>query len=279
MTLRHGSGQALRLRLNAPLRVIFMVAVMMALLIITVDKLPTHGIDLYVLYQAGETFMQGGNPYAMELHFYTPPWSLALLGPLSLLPLRLAGFIWTFVALLTWALVLRKLGIGPASAALFMLNPFFVRGLLLGSYDWLVLGGILLPMEWGAWLLFLKPQITISHLAWWASEHGMKAAWQVYAPVGIFVAAAIMAGFWREPVLNEMWWNTSLGWKGIPVGLGLAALAFVNHDELLALAAMPFLAPYVGVQSWAVAMLPLTRNPVLMVLGVGAGWYFFWVGG
>jgi len=279
MTLRHGSGQALRLRLNALLRVIFMVAVMMALLIITVDKLPTHGIDLYVLYQAGETFMEGGNPYAMELRFYTPPWLLMLLGPLSLVPLHLAQFGWAFMALLIWALVLRKLGIKPLGAALFMLNPFFIRGLLLGSYDWLVLAGILLPMEWGAWLLFMKPQITLSHMAWWASEHGVRQGLRVYAPVGIFVIAAIMTGFWREPMLEEMWWNMSLGMKGIPIGLSIAAMAFVKHDELLALAAMPFLAPYVGVQSWAVAMLPLARNPVLMALGVGYGWYFFWVSG
>ncbi len=234
--------------------------------------LRVFGTDLSFLYLAGEVFLRGVNPYAAVQGFYTPAWSLVLLGPLSWLPWKTALALWTLGALATWCLVLRKLEVGPGATALFLLNPFLVQGLVLGSYDWLALLGLLMPMSAGAWLLFLKPQITLSFLVLWLKERGWRVALRALWPVAVASVVCALIGWWRFPAVGEMTWNRSLGWWGVPVGLGLLGYALKKDDGLLALAAAPFLSPYVGVQSWALAFLPLTRKPWLLMAGVVLAW-------
>lgn len=247
-------------------------AVGISVFILAINLLPYQGVDLLVLYRAGRGMIDGHNPYSMNLKFYTPVWSLLLLTPMSLLSFRVCQFIWTLCSLNTWILVMRKLQIKPLDMAIFMLNPFFIYGLALGSYDWLALVGILLPMEIGAWFLVLKPQITIGLLFEWMNRHGISKAVRAYFLPGLALAISILLGAYRSPNLSEMWWNWSLGLLGVPVGLALMWFAFKGKDSALALSASPFLSPYVGIQSWSLAMLMLTRKRAGLCAGVILSW-------
>lgn len=247
--------------------------VSMAVMIFTVSLLPTQGVDLLVLWSAGREFVSGANPYAMPgLNFYTPIWSMAILAPLSLLSFTFAGVLWAFLSFAVWVSVLRVLRVNWIDSALFMLNPFFIYGMVLGSYDWLALVGLLLPISGGVWFLLLKPQLSIGYLFWRMNEYGIIEAVKKYWLAGAVFVLTIALGFYRPVVLDEMTWNKSFGLAGIPIGLYLMRQSFKRHDPLYALAAAPFLSPYVAIQTWAVSFLLLTRNRWALVAGVAAGW-------
>jgi hypothetical protein len=53
-------------------------------------------------------------------------------------------------------------------------------------------------------------------------------------------------------------------------------LAFRLQDPLLAIAASPFLSPYVVWHSWIAALLPLARNRWTLGAGILASWILFW---
>lgn len=248
-------------------------AVAMAVMILTVNYLPTQGVDLLVLWSAGHEFATGGNPYAMPgLNFYTPIWSMLALAPLSLLSFSIAGAAWAFVSFAVWIAVLRKFCLDWLDIALFVLNPFFIYGMFLGSYDWLALAGLLLPMGGGVWFLLLKPQLSIGVLFWYMNERGIIEAIKRYWLAGVALAVTILLGAYRAVDLSEMTWNTSLGLLGVPVGLYLMWQSFRRHDALYALAAAPFLSPYVAIQTWAISFLLLTRNRWALLGGVVVSW-------
>lgn len=253
-----------------------LLGISIALFIIAVTFLPYQGIDLFVLYSAGKAVLNNVNPYTIDLKFYTPFWSLFLLAPLSLLPLRVVHILWTIGALIIWNAVFKKLKIPARNAIVYMFNPFFVVGLILGSYDWLSLVGMLLPMSSGIWFLALKPQVTLGAMMWWANEKGLAQTIKVYIIPFLILVASFFLGWYRQVDLSEMTWNNSLGLLGFPVGVFLLFRSYVGRDYLLAIAATPFLSPYVAIQTWAIGYLLLIRNPRLMIIANIIAWIWFY---
>lgn len=237
-----------------------------------------HGVDLYVLMSAGKAVLHRQDPYAMRgLNFYTPAWSLLLFAPLSLLSFKLVDVIWSCAALIVWLMVLRRFRIDTVASSIFLLSPPFIKGMILGSYDWLAMVGFLVPASLGGWFLFLKPQLTLGYLALYAKEEGIQKAIQKFGLPVAAMLAFVIVGYYRPVVLSEMYWNTSLGLVGVPVGLYFVWVSFKRRDAMYAVAASPFLMPYVGVQTWAVAYLLVARNKWLLLVAVIAGWALWFV--
>jgi hypothetical protein len=251
---------------------IVLYSVSLAVLIVTLNTIQEQGVDLLVLWSAGKAVFSNVNPYEMELRFYTPAWSLLLLAPLSLLPFSAVCFLWSGFSLAVWILVLRRLEIGPIESTLFLLNPFFVYGMILGSYDWLALFGLLMPPTFEAWFLLLKPQTLIGYIVWRIKALGISSKLFAYALPIVVLFFTMAIGLYRPVKLSEMTWNTSFGLIGIPIGLFLIWQSFRRNDLLYALAASPFLSPYVSIGTWAIPFLLLTKKRWMMVIGIILGW-------
>ena len=233
-------------------------------------------IDFRVMMAAGQAVLDGINPYTIEWRFYTPLWSIPGLTLLASLPLQIALVIWTILSVSCWVLFLYKMSNKDILAVLiFMCNPFFLRGLVMGSYDWVVVAGALLPFQYGVWLMALKPQVAFVCIMVWAKGVDKRIVLQTLIPIAILFLAAIFTGFYRAPDLEEMYWNTSLFPYSIPLGLILVWFSLKRNDSLLALAAAPLLSPYVGIQSWAFVLLPFIRNRHVLILAVILGWIIY----
>jgi len=252
-------------------------AVSIAIFVFSVQVLPKQGVDHLVLYKAGETLLSGSDPYSMELKFYTPAWSLAFLAPMSLLPIWIARVFWAAASLLVWVVFLVKvLRMKYLDATIFLLNPFFLYGMILGSYDWLVILGLMLPAWIGSWFVMLKPQIGLGWMVWFLNKNFKKAVY-TYAPPIVLLGLLVLFGLYRPVLLGEMWWNWSLGLLGIPFGLAMVWTSFKGEDPTIALAASPFLSPYVAVQSWAVALLLFKDNRPALLGAVLFSWVIVFI--
>jgi hypothetical protein len=73
-----------------------------------------------------------------------------------------------------------------------------------------------------------------------------------------------------------MAWSADVWPWGIPVGAILTYFAYRRNDPVLAIAAAPFVAPYVVWHSWIAVLLPLARNKWALGAGILASWVFFW---
>jgi hypothetical protein len=241
------------------------------------------GYDFGFFHAAGRAVVGMSNPYTTVSGFYTPPWILPALAPLGLLTVEFAWRVYLVAAILGYFLAFYRMGFRPWELGLLMLSPWTLLGLHTGNIDWLVLLGATLPPALGLWFLALKPQLSLVLIALW-SLRAVKAGWRAYAYQVAPLVAAMLAGLffhWSQPVhLARMTgsWNGSLWPWGIPVGLALAWLAWRhpgsttenNVADRSALAAGPFLTPYLSWFSW-VATLAGTRGRWLV-----AGWVVSW---
>jgi len=263
-------------RLQKTFEKILYALVLIGLFFVSIMQRENNSVDLRILLESGNAAINGINPYR-ELPFYSPAWFLLLLSPLSLLPFDFIHALWTICTLAAWVFILHKLEISVIDSALFMLNPFMWFGMSLGNYDWLVLLGLFLPMSRGIWLLLLKPQIVFGAFLLWLRYVKLKYAIKVFFFPALIILICLGVGLYRSPDLKEMIWNQSLGLWGIPVGLIMMYFAFKRNDSILALGASPFLSPYVGIQSWAIPFLLLTRDRRLLIIGLILSWAFIFV--
>jgi len=230
------------------------------------------GVDFTLLYPAGRAVWAGENPYLAAPAFFNPPWMLVFLAPLSLLPIQPARWLWMIFAVTGYLLAFRRMKLDAFAQVALMLSPFIYFDLGIGNYEWLILLGTTLAPAWGAWIAFLKPQMAI----WWLLVWIRRGKWLVALPV-VILAALFALGLYSLPAQGELPWSADVFPWGVPVGLWLLYLAYRRDDGLIALAAAPFLSPYLALQSWIFALLPLTRSRWGLVAGVIAAWiYAIW---
>jgi hypothetical protein len=149
---------------------------------------------------------------------------------------------------------------------------------MFGNYDWLILLGATLPPALGMWLAVLKPQLgVVLALLWiWQSvKKGLRSVALLVLPIAAAVLMSFALGY-RLPESGNMPWSADIWPWGIPVGAVLAYFAFRRGDPVLALAAAPFLSPYVVWHSWIAVLLPLARNRWALAAGVLGSWVLFW---
>lgn len=243
--------------------IVIILAVMLALA--AAWMLPSGmATDFDIFYNAGMAVRAGQSPYTVP-DFYSPAWLAVLFAPLSALPREIAYRLYAAVTMLGFPYALWRLS-GRQSAATLIacsLTPFTLIMMRLGNVDWLVLLGAALPAPIGLWLVLLKPQMGIALAALWLwqslQERGIRYTALTFAPVTLALVGSVLAGM-RAPDLALLdQWSTDIWPLGLVVGVPAALWALRSRDSALALAATPFLSPYVGPMSWA-GVLPLTMR-------------------
>ncbi len=240
--------------------------------------LSAFGTDVRLLYPAGQAVLKLQDPYLAAPGFYSPPWMLLLITPLSLLPLQVGYILWTILGMAAYWLAFRRLGMDWLSSFLLLFSPLAVGNLIFGNFDWLILLGSTLPPVLGIWFLALKPQLGIVLAGLW-SWLAIKRGWRALLVFGLPIAVVTLASFvlgYHLPRADQMSWSADVWPWGIPIGGLLAYFASRRQDPLLALAAAPFLSPYVVWHSWIVALLPLHRRRWTLLIGIFASWLFAW---
>jgi hypothetical protein len=142
-----------------------------------------------------------------------------------------------------------------------------IQGLGNPNIDWLVAVGTILPPSLGLLLLASKPQTSIGLIIYWIilawQTHGYKSVIRLVAPVSIgFAFSFLLYGlyFTRFGGLLGLNHNVSLWPYGLPIGIILIVLSIRRSQPGLALAASPFLAPYITWYGWVFLPFGLLPN-------------------
>lgn len=222
--------------------------------------------------------LQGKSPYSVE-GFYSPPWLLLPFIPLALLPTNQGGAILFVLNLLSFAFVAYRLGAKPLTMVILIFSPHVIAGSFAANVDWIAILGFLLPPQIGLFFVMLKPQIGLGVAVFWLVEAWrrgrIKEVLRTFAPVTLlYLLSFVIFGFWpaRYLELPDSVWNTSMFPYSIAVGLVLLGLAVKNRSLNPAIAASPFLSPYVAWYTWPVAVLGLLPSQVSVWLAVAGLW-------
>ncbi len=233
-------------------------------------------------YPAARLLLQGHNPYWIPF-FHNPIWALIPLIPFALLGHSLGGALLFFFSLFTYAFVAYHFKGKPVALVALLLSPLVFYNQFLGNIDSLVLWGLLLPPPVGLFFIAIKPQIGIGialYLAYavWLEGGWRKLLWS-FAPVTVALTISfLLFGNWvvstSENVISANW-NLSLFPWSIPIGLLLLFVAFRRRRVTVSLSASPFLAPYLSLGSWSIALFGLLNSNLLMVGTVFGLWLLY----
>jgi len=209
-------------------------------------------------------FMAGHSPYTIQT-FFMPPWLLIPLIPLALLPVRISNLILVNIGFLCYLFILYRLKIRPWIALIFLLFPTTLLVLATNNIDWLIMLGFLLPPQIGLFLVLIKPQVGIAMAIYWLIVSPNKI--KTFLPITLaYLISFAIYGFWiSKPAMMA----DKTGYHGsfdislfpylVPLGLGLLIVSIHKHKDGFAYMASPFLAPYVGVNSYTVVLLGLCK--------------------
>ncbi len=233
-------------------------------------------------YPATKLLLQGRNPYWIPF-FHNPVWALIPLVPFALLGHSLGGALLFFFSLFTYAFVAYHFKGKPVALVALLLSPLVFYNQFLGNIDSLVLWGLLLPPPIGLFFIAIKPQIGIGIALYLAYSVWLEGGWRKlllsFAPVTVALAISfLLFGNWvvstSENVISANW-NLSLFPWSIPIGLLLLFVAFRRRRLTVSLSASPFLAPYLSLGSWSIALFGLLDNNPLMVGSVFGLWLLY----
>jgi len=245
------------------------------LLAIILASLSPIGIDFgQVFYPAWRAALMGGDPYAIP-HFYNPPW-LLLLYPLAALPMRWAWAVFLVANPVILAIAFRRMGLDWFGVLLISFSPLALYNAYYGNIDSIVLLGATLPPQYGIWLLLLKPQMGVWLVGLWAwrafKQDGIRGVVRLVAPVALAFVVTFLAGAYRLPDVAVMTWSADVWPFGLVAGLPLLYLAWRKNSDRIALAAAPFLSPYVAIHSWTTVLLLFAANKRRLIAAVMVSW-------
>lgn len=225
------------------------------------SKLNSGWIDWSCYQQAALQLVSGRSPYAAGC-FVNPPWILIPLIPLALLPNQLGGAVLLPLSLAAFALAAYTMKAKPGYMGLFMTSAPIMQTVALGQIDGLLLAGMALPPVWGLLLLLAKPQLGLGIGVYYAAEAwrngGIRTVLRTFGPVVICYGISFLVfGFYPLHGGYNItgFWNRSLWPWSIPFGLVALWLSVSKRKINFAMVAGPLLSPYVGYQSWSVAIL------------------------
>lgn len=214
------------------------------------------------------SLFQNRSPYSQP-GLKSPPWAAVLLAPFALFPQQIARGLMLVFTLGVWLYAAWRMQAPRLAVIAMLVSPTAIGSLLAANIDALVLLGVFLPATWGLFLLVLKPQIGFGPglfdavEAW--RERRIRGIVLTFAPVVIgVVISAILFPVWiqRLEVQTASVWNRTLFPFGVPLGLALLWLSFRRRNAMFALAATPFLAPYVSFPTYVVVQLGLLHPDV-----------------
>lgn len=253
---------------------------MLGSLILAAPFLPV-GLDWQNTYRpAALAIMRGDSPFSVEI-FYAAPWALIPLMPFALMPYELGRLGVFLLGLAAFAFTAYQLGARKWTLVLFMMSAAVIGCLNNGNIEWMPLLGIVLPPQWGLILLAVKPQVGIGLGLYWMvmiwREKGFLEVVRAFAPVTILLLASfILYGLWPLRFDQTLAWsvdNTSFGLQGLFLGAVALVWSIRNRNERTALAAGPFLSPYVLQFTWSATLVPLLDKPWELLAGV----VFLWI--
>lgn len=221
-----------------------------------------------VLYPALRSALHGQSPYTIQ-NYMNPPWTAVLTAPIVIFPMPYArGLLFVLSALAMFYSAWRAKANYIAVIAL-LLSPTAIGALIAGNLDALVQLGIFLPPALGLLVLMIKPQIGIG-----VSLYYLIQTWRKSKVKGIVVRfapviLAYLAGWalfpvWGERIFHQTAdiWNRSIFPYGIPIGLWFLWQAVKHENIFFALAASPFLTPYLTFYTYAIVQIGLLHPDV-----------------
>lgn len=222
--------------------------------------------------------ISGRTPYTSFERCY-PPWIYLFVSPLAALSPELATAVLIVLTFAVYLFVILHLKADKLTAIAFMLNLFIFRNAKNANLDFLAVLGFALPPQIGLFFVLSKPQIGIGIALYWLVEAWRKGRIReiirVFAPVTLAYGLSFLVyGLWPLKVMGMVNGvdNSSLWPFGIPVGLFLLYKAIHDRNQLFAMGASPFIAPYVNITSYAVTLIPIIPNSLVMLIVSALSW-------
>jgi len=209
--------------------------------------------------------------------FTNPPWIILFL-PHAFLPLKIGNAINAALNVLMIFFVVQKVEGRKLGLVLAFTNPFFIDLLRTNNIDWIAMLAFLSPPIWGLPLLAVKPQAFGGIALLWAKRNIHK-LW-FFAPfLIVLIASFFVWPGWIFKLRGEVFdqaYNFAPWPLLIPIGIFLIWYALRNDDEIAAIAATPFLMPYIAPYSFAGILAALTgkHRRIAIIIYVVSWWYF-----
>ncbi|MBI3153045.1 MAG: hypothetical protein HYZ21_12980 [Chloroflexi bacterium] len=259
----------------------FFIAAFAGLYFAILQVWPIVGIDWKeTFYPAARTALEGKNPYLVPT-FRNVPWTILFVLPFALFSETVGGILFFIASLGLYAWSAYRLKASRMALVVFLLSPPVVYGLRMLNVDIFVLIGFILPAQIGLFFVLIKPQMGIAMIPYWLvktyKQGGLKQVFQTFMPVTIaLILSFLFFGNWlsgKQADLLVSFWNASLWPWAVPIGVVLLALALRDLREDFAMAASPFLSPYLAYHSWVSVLAGLIRHDFEFVMAVGAMWF------
>jgi hypothetical protein len=263
-------------------RLFFAGTLLLIILYIAANSLwPAVGIDWReTYYPAARAVLEGKNPYQAAPTFRNVPWTLIPLLPLAFFSERVSGVLYFIISLALYALTAIKLKASRMALIVFLLSSPVVYGMRMLNVDAMVLMGFILPPQIGLFFVLIKPQIGIAMVPFWMFEAWREGGWKsllrVFTPamLAIIVSFVIFgsSSIGRSNDLLQSAWNASLWPWAFPIGFTLTILSLRNRRADQAMAASPFLSPYLAYHSWVSVLAGLMQHDLELMLTVIGMW-------
>ena len=241
---------------------------------------PIVGIDWKETYYPVARFvLEGKSPYLVPT-FRNPPWTVFLLLPFALFSETTGGILFFIASLMCYAWAAYRLHASPVALIAFLLAPPVVYGLRMLNVDVFVLLGFTFPSAIALFFVIIKPQMGLAMLPFFLfksyKEGGVKQVFLTFVPITIaLILSFLIFGNWysgRQADLLDSFWNASLWPWAIPIGVVLMAVSLRDLRKDFAMAASPFLAPYLAYHSWVAVLAGLIQHDFEFVVAVLAMW-------
>ncbi len=264
------------LRRDQILKILAIWILIFACIFVVVNYVP-YGVDWRTVFRpAAQALLQWETPYSIDGYFNTP-WALLPLIPLAILPESVGYAMLVLFSLAGFSYTAHRLGARPSIIVVLLFSPPVLHSLLNGNIDALAVIGFVLPKPIGLFFILIKPQIGIALAIYWLFEAwrqgGVREIIRTFGPVTVvLIGSFVLYGFWPLRFKQEihLWWNASLWPASIPVGVALLLVSLIRKQKEYAIAASPFLSPYVLLHAWVGVLLALvSRVPHTLVAVLG----------
>jgi len=238
------------------------------------------GIDWKeTFYPAARAMLNGESPYTIPT-FRNAPWTIFFLMPFALFSETTGGILFFIASIIVYAWVAYRLGANRLTLIIFLLSPPVVYGMRMLNVDIFVLIGFVLPAQIGLFFILIKPQMGIVMIPFWLlqtyKQGGIKKIASTFLPVVAALGISfLLFGNWlsgRQADLYDSFWNASLWPWAIPIGIVLTALSLRDLRQDFAMAASPFLSPYLAYHSWVSVLAGLIKHPFEFIITVISMW-------
>jgi len=228
--------------------------------------------------EASLDLLAGRTPYTSIIRCL-PPWVYLITAPIAMLPPDLGAAVIFVLTYMILSYVLYRMNAKTWVILVFMFNTFTFVNAKNGNLDSLAMLGFILPPQIGLFFVLIKPQIGAGIALFWLIESWRKGKYRevlrVYTPVSAaYVISFLFYGLWPLKLIGmtQDVYNASLWPFGIPVGIILLYKGIRERNALFAIGASPFLAPYVNITSFVVALMPFIPNPILIMISAALSW-------